>query len=111
MVINTATTMVVEIAAGLAFGSMALPADGIHMASHAMAFAIALFAYAFARRYAGDGRFSFGSGEVNAMGGFLGAILLVVFAAGMAYESFHCWPRRSKVSSIRQSPSPPWGSW
>lgn len=87
VVIITATAMVVEIAAGLAFGSMALLADGIHMASHAMALAIALFAYIFARRYAGHGRFSFGTGKVNAMGGFVGAILLVVFAAGMAYES------------------------
>ena len=37
----TATMMVVEITAGLLFGSMALLADGLHMASHAAALGIA----------------------------------------------------------------------
>ena len=87
VVLLTAAAMVAEIAAGLAFGSMALLADGVHMASHALALGIALFAYVFARRYAGDARFSFGTGKVNALGGFTGAILLVLFAVGMAYES------------------------
>ena len=36
----TATMMVVEIAAGLIYGSMALLADGLHMASHAAALGI-----------------------------------------------------------------------
>ena len=46
----------VEIVAGLAFGSMALLADGLHMASHAVALAIAYYAYIFARRHARDER-------------------------------------------------------
>ncbi len=83
----TATMMVVEVAAGLAFGSMALLADGLHMASHAVALGINAFAYAYARRHAHDTRFSFGTGKVNALGGFSGAILLAVFAVMMASES------------------------
>lgn len=83
----TAAMMLVEIAAGLAYGSMALLADGLHMASHTAALGLAAFAYAYARRHAHDERYSFGTGKVNALGGFAGALLLLVFAAGMAFES------------------------
>lgn len=83
----TAITMVVEIAAGVAFGSMALLADGLHMASHATALGIAVFAYAYTRRFAADPRYSFGTGKVNALAGFTSAVLLALFAAGMVVES------------------------
>lgn len=85
----TAAMMVVEITAGVVFGSMALLADGLHMASHAVALAINAFAYVYARRHAHDRRFSFGTGKVNALGGFTGAILLALFALFMAWESVH----------------------
>jgi len=87
VVILTAVTMVVEIAAGLVYGSMALLADGLHMASHAVALGIAAFAYRYARKHAADAGFSFGTGKVNALAGYSGAILLGVFALGMAAES------------------------
>jgi cation diffusion facilitator family transporter len=83
----TAITMVVEIAAGLVYGSMALLADGLHMASHAVALGIAAFAYRYARKHAADPRFSFGTGKINALAGYSGAVLLGVFAIGMAGES------------------------
>lgn len=83
----TAVTMVVEIAAGILYGSMALLADGLHMASHAAALAIAAVAYVYARRHAADTRYSFGTGKVNALAGFSGALLLALFAGGMAIES------------------------
>ena len=83
----TAAMMVVEIATGILFGSMALLADGLHMASHAAALSINAFAYIYARRHAHDARFSFGTGKVNALGGFSGAVLLAVFAVMMAVES------------------------
>jgi cation diffusion facilitator family transporter len=83
----TGTMMIVEIAGGIIFGSMALLADGLHMASHAVALAINAIAYMYARRHAADARFSFGTGKVNALGGFTGAILLAGFALLMAYES------------------------
>lgn len=87
VVAMTATMMVVEIVAGIAFGSMALLADGIHMASHAVALGISAFAYAYARRHAADPRFSFGTGKVNSLGGYTGALLLGLFALLMAWES------------------------
>jgi len=83
----TAITMVVEIAAGLVFGSMALLADGLHMASHAVALGIAAFAYRYARKHTADPRFSFGTGKINALAGYSGALLLGVFAVGMTIES------------------------
>jgi cation diffusion facilitator family transporter len=83
----TATMMVVEITTGILFGSMALLADGLHMASHAAALSINAFAYVYARKNANNPAFSFGTGKVNALGGFSGAILLAVFALLMAWES------------------------
>jgi cation diffusion facilitator family transporter len=83
----TATMMVIEIAAGVLFGSMALLADGLHMASHAVALGINAYAYAYARRHARDASYSFGTGKVNTLGGFTGAVLLAAFALLMASES------------------------
>ena len=83
----TGVTMVVEVLAGIAFGSMALLADGLHMASHAAALTISAIAYVYARRHAADEGFSFGTGKVNALGGYTGAVLLAVFALIMAGES------------------------
>ena len=87
VIVVTATMMVVEIAAGIVFGSMALLADGLHMASHAAALTISAFAYIYARRHAHDLRYSFGTGKVNSLGGFTGAVLLAVFALMMVWES------------------------
>ena len=76
-------TMVAEIAAGLAFGSMALLADGLHMGSHTAALGLSFTAYVLARRLAGNPRFSFGTGKLNAFAGLVGALLLGLFALGM----------------------------
>lgn len=83
----TAAMMIVEIIAGIVYGSMALLADGLHMASHAVALSINAFAYVYARRHAHDDRFSFGTGKVNTLGGYTGAVLLAGFALAMAVES------------------------
>jgi cation diffusion facilitator family transporter len=83
----TAVMMVVEIVAGLLFGSMALLADGLHMGSHAAALTVTAVAYVYARRHAGDPRYSFGTGKVNALGGFTSAVLLALFAFLMVSES------------------------
>jgi cation diffusion facilitator family transporter len=87
VIVITATMMVIEIAAGVLFGSMALLADGLHMASHAVALGINAYAYAYARRHAHDASYSFGTGKVNTLGGFTGAVLLAAFALLMASES------------------------
>jgi cation diffusion facilitator family transporter len=83
----TAAMMIVEVTAGLVYGSMALLADGLHMASHAAALSINMFAYVYARRHAHDETFSFGTGKVNTLGGFTGAVLLAGFALAMGAES------------------------
>lgn len=87
VVIITAVFMIVEISAGIVFGSIALLADGLHMGSHALALGISVAAYVYARRHAKDERFAFGTGKVNALGGFTGALLLAGFALLMAGES------------------------
>lgn len=83
----TAVMMVVEIVAGLATRSMALLADGWHMATHAAALGVAVFAYAYARKHARDPRFSFGTGKVGALGGFASAVSLAVVAVYVLAES------------------------
>ena len=83
----TATMMVVEIVAGHAFRSMALLADGWHMASHASALGITAFAYFYARRRADDIRYSFGTWKVGVLGGYSSAVVLAVIAILIAWES------------------------
>ena len=79
--------MLLEITAGILFGSMALLADGVHMGTHTLALGIAAFSYFFTRKYATDKRFSFGTGKVNTLGGFSSALLLTVFAISLVWES------------------------
>src|SRR5512140_1432888 len=85
----TATMMVVEIIAGVAFKSMALLADGWHMSTHVAAFLITALAYYFSRRHAADARYSFGTGKMGVLGGFASAILLSAIALLMAGDSVH----------------------
>ena len=83
----TFAAMLVELAAGWLTGSMALLADGWHMASHVGALGIAAWAYRFARRHAGDARYTFGTGKVTALAGYSSALFLGAVAAWMAWES------------------------
>ncbi|MBS1154273.1 MAG: putative cobalt/cadmium/zinc transporter [Proteobacteria bacterium] len=83
----TALMMVAEIAGGWAFNSMALLADGWHMSSHALALGLSVLAYAAARRYARDARFAFGTWKIEVLGGYTSAILLVMVAGLMLYQS------------------------
>jgi cation diffusion facilitator family transporter len=83
----TAVMMVGEIVAGSYFGSMALLADGWHMATHAAALGIAAIAYLFARQHAGNSRFSFGTGKFGDLAAFSSAIILALIAVQVAYES------------------------
>lgn len=83
----TILVMALEVVAGYFFGSMALLADGLHMGSHAIALGISAFAYAYARKHANDPSFTFGTGKVDALAGFAGAILLGGFASIILVES------------------------
>ena len=87
VIIITSLMMIVEIIAGLAFGSMALFADGIHMGSHMVGLGISFIAYIYARKHARSQKFSFGTGKVNALAGYSSAIFLVIIALYMGYES------------------------
>ena len=87
VVLLTALMMVGEIVAGYATGSMALLADGFHMATHAGALGIAAVAYAYARRNVGNPRYTFGTGKVGDLAGFASALVLGVIALGIAVES------------------------
>lgn len=83
----TGLMMLVEIAAGWWFNSMALLADGWHMSSHAVAIGLSALAYAAARRYAKDPRFAFGTWKIEVLAGFTSAIFLLGVAALMVVGS------------------------
>lgn len=83
----TALTMVAELVAGSLYGSMALLADGWHMATHVAAFLITLFAYHYANKHADNPAFAFGTGKVSVLGGFTSAVALGVVAVMMLLES------------------------
>lgn len=83
----TASMMVIEIAAGTIYGSMALVADGWHMSTHAGAMLITALTYLYARRHAEDRRFTFGTGKLGDLGGFASAVVLALIALLIGWES------------------------
>jgi cation diffusion facilitator family transporter len=83
----TAAMMVVEIAGGWWFNSMAVLADGWHMSSHTIALGLSAFAYSFARRHAGHRAYAFGTWKIEVLGGYTSALLLLGIAALMAFQS------------------------
>jgi len=83
----TLVMMIGEIVAGSLFGSMALLADGWHMATHAAALGIAGAAYLFARRHAHDASFTFGTGKFGDLAAFASALILSIIAIQVAFES------------------------
>ncbi|MDU6834227.1 MAG: CDF family Co(II)/Ni(II) efflux transporter DmeF, partial [Bradyrhizobium sp.] len=82
-----AAMMVVEIVGGWLFGSIALIADGLHMSTHAGALLLAALAYTYARKYADDPRFTFGTGKLGDLAGFTSAIILAMIALLIGYEA------------------------
>ncbi len=83
----TVVMMIGEITAGYITGSMALLADGFHMATHAGALGIAAAAYAYAKRHASSQRYSFGTGKVGELGGFASALILGLVSLAIGVES------------------------
>jgi cation diffusion facilitator family transporter len=83
----TLAVMAAEITAGWWFNSMALLADGWHMGSHALAIGLSAFAYAAARKYAADPRFSFGTWKIEILAGYTSALSLIGVAVLMIFES------------------------
>jgi cation diffusion facilitator family transporter len=83
----TAVMMAGEIIAGLLFGSMALLADGFHMATHAGALTITAIAYLYARRQVRDERFTFSTGKLGELAAYTSAIILAVISLLIGFES------------------------
>ena len=79
--------MIAETVGGFMFGSIALVADGLHMSTHAGALLLAALAYTYARRYANDARFTFGTGKLGDLAGFTSAIILAMIALLIGYEA------------------------
>jgi cation diffusion facilitator family transporter len=82
-----AVSLMVQVGGGLIFNSMALTAGGLHMAAHLAALVTASLAYHFARKFASDVRFSFGTGKLGYLAGFANAVALAVTALLIAIES------------------------
>lgn len=87
VVILTAITMVVEISFGYWTNSMALLADGWHMASHVFALGLSWVAYYIARKYSQTDKYSFNKEKLLALAGFTSAVALLIVALLMAIES------------------------
>lgn len=87
VLVFSAAMMVGEIAAGHLFGSMALLADGWHMATHLAALGISLAAYVFAERQAENEHFSFGTGKFGDLGAYTSAVVLAIVALFIGWES------------------------
>src|SRR5579862_1998881 len=85
--IVTAVFMAVEIVCGMLYHSMALLADGVHMATHVGALGLAAGAYWLARRHVANARFTFGSGKFGDLAAFASAIVLGITALVVAAES------------------------
>jgi len=82
-----AATMVAEVTAGIVFNSMALLADGLHMATHAGVMLIAVAAYRVAWRNRANSKFSFGTGKVGDLAAFASALALAATAVFLIIES------------------------
>ena len=81
VIIVTLLTMFSEIGFGIISGSMALTADGFHMATHALALSIT-FAVCHIISKAKDKE-----KNLNALGGYTSALFLLITAIGIIYES------------------------
>src|ERR1700749_709868 len=87
VIILCSVMMIAEIIGGALFGSLALIADGLHMSTHAGALLLAALAYTFARKYAADPGFTFGTGKFGDLAGYSSAIVLAMIALLIGYEA------------------------
>ena len=87
VVLITSVTMVLEIAVGYWTNSMALLADGWHMASHVFALALTWFAYFVARKYSKTEKYTFDGKKLLSLSGFTSAISLFAVAVFISIEA------------------------
>jgi cation diffusion facilitator family transporter len=99
VLIITLITMVVEIAAGMFTGSLALTADGWHMGTHAAAFGVSLYAYWLARRHRSHTRYAWGTWKIEVLGGFASSVALGVVALIIAAEAVQRMLRPEQIDA------------
>src|SRR6202022_3245204 len=87
VIVLCSVMMIAEIIGGVLFGSLALIADGLHMSTHAGALLLAALAYTYARKYANDRSFTFGTGKFGDLAGYSSAIVLAMIALLIGYEA------------------------
>jgi cation diffusion facilitator family transporter len=87
VIVLCSVMMIAEIVGGALFGSLALIADGLHMSTHAGALLLAALAYTYARKYANDRNFTFGTGKFGDLAGYSSAIVLAMIALLIGYEA------------------------
>jgi cation diffusion facilitator family transporter len=87
VIVLCSVMMIAEIIGGALFGSLALIADGLHMSTHAGALLLAALAYTYARKYAADRNFTFGTGKFGDLAGYSSAIILAMIALLIGYEA------------------------
>lgn len=87
MVIFSAVTMALEIAFGLFSNSMALLADGIHMASHVLAIGLSWGAYILVRHLQRKETCNVDGDKVLSLSAYTSGILLLVFALFIMVEA------------------------
>src|SRR6266516_4748086 len=87
VIILCSVMMIAEIIGGALFGSLALIADGLHMSTHAGALLLAALAYTYARKYANDRNFTFGTGKFGDLAGYSSAVVLAMMALLIGYEA------------------------
>lgn len=87
VIVLCSAMMIAEIIGGVLFGSLALVADGLHMSTHAGALLLAALAYTYARKYANDRNFTFGTGKFGDLAAYSSAIILAMIALLIGYEA------------------------
>jgi cation diffusion facilitator family transporter len=87
VIVLCSVMMIAEIIGGALFGSLALIADGLHMSTHAGALLLAALAYTYARKYANDRSFTFGTGKFGDLAGYSSAVVLGMIALLIGYEA------------------------
>jgi cation diffusion facilitator family transporter len=80
-------TMVLEVVVGKWTGSLALLADGWHMATHVGALGLASLVSWYSRRAVNAERFAFGPGKLATLAGFTNAIILGLAAVFMVVDA------------------------
>lgn len=79
--------MLVEIYYGLSTKSMALLADGIHMASHVLAIGISWLAYYFFKKASADSDFKGNSTKILSLAGYTSGLMLLIFVLFIIVEA------------------------